>query len=57
MGWGIEHGEYFGRVTPADIAPTLAALCGVTLSSQDGRVLSQALRAFKRAETRPPAKR
>ena len=57
MGWGIEHGEYFGRVTPADIAPTLAALCGVTLSSRDGRVLSQALRAFKKAGTRPPAKR
>jgi len=44
MGWGIEPGEYFGPVTPADIAPTLAALCGVTLSSRDGRVLSQALR-------------
>src|SRR5262249_25000318 len=49
MGWGIEHGEYFGRVTPADIAPTLAALCGVTLSSRDGRVLSQALRALRKA--------
>ncbi len=45
MGWGIEHGEYYGRITPADIAPTLAALCGVTLSSRDGHVLSQALRA------------
>jgi len=45
MGWGIEQGEYYGRITPADIAPTLAALCGVTLSSRDGHVLSQALRA------------
>jgi predicted AlkP superfamily pyrophosphatase or phosphodiesterase len=44
MGWGIEHGEYFGRITPADIAPTLAALSGVTLSSPDGRVLKEALR-------------
>lgn len=43
MGWGIEHGQYFGRITPADIAPTLAALCGVTLSSHDGRVLADAL--------------
>jgi len=49
MGWGIEHGEYFGRITPADIAPTLAALCGVTLSSRDGHVLSQALRDFSKA--------
>jgi predicted AlkP superfamily pyrophosphatase or phosphodiesterase len=48
MGWGIEHGEYSGPVTPADIAPTLAALCGVTLSSRDGRVLSEALRTSKK---------
>jgi len=57
MGWGIEHGEYFGRVTPADIAPTLAALCGVTLSSRDGRVLSQAFGALGKAGTAPPGKR
>ena len=43
MGWGIQRGEYFGAVTPADIAPTLAALCGITLSTHDGRVLSEAL--------------
>ena len=45
MGFAIEHGEYFGQVTPADIAPTLAALTGVTLSARDGRVLAEALRA------------
>jgi predicted AlkP superfamily pyrophosphatase or phosphodiesterase len=44
MGRGIEPGEYFGPITPADIAPTLAALTGVTLSSRDGRVLAEALR-------------
>jgi predicted AlkP superfamily pyrophosphatase or phosphodiesterase len=44
MGWGIEHGEYFGRITPADIAPTLASLCGITLASRDGRVLAEALK-------------
>ena len=44
MGWGIEHGEYFGAITPADIAPTLASLCGVTLATRDGRVLAEALR-------------
>ena len=43
MGRGIQKGEYFGSVTPADIAPTLAALCGITLSTHDGRVLSEAL--------------
>jgi predicted AlkP superfamily pyrophosphatase or phosphodiesterase len=42
-GWGIQRGEYFGAVTPADIAPTLASLCGITLATRDGRVLSEAL--------------
>ena len=44
MGWGIEHGEYFTRSTPVDIAPTLAALCGVTLATREGRVLAEALK-------------
>jgi hypothetical protein len=43
MGYGIQPGEYFEAVTPADIAPTLAALTGVTLAPRDGRVLSEAL--------------
>jgi predicted AlkP superfamily pyrophosphatase or phosphodiesterase len=43
MGFGIRPGEYFDGITPADIAPTLAALSGVTLVSRDGRVLSEAL--------------
>ena len=43
MGTGIRHGEYFEAVTPADIAPTLATLCGVTLPMRDGRVLAEAL--------------
>jgi predicted AlkP superfamily pyrophosphatase or phosphodiesterase len=43
MGYGIQPGEYYGEVTPADIAPTLASLCGVTLASRDGHVLAQAL--------------
>src|SRR5712664_442872 len=43
MGFGIRHGEYFDAVTPADIAPTLASLCGITLASRDGHVLGQAL--------------
>jgi arylsulfatase A-like enzyme len=44
MGFGIQPGEYFESVTPADIAPTLAALTGVTLATRDGRVLAEALK-------------
>jgi predicted AlkP superfamily pyrophosphatase or phosphodiesterase len=43
MGYGIQAGEYHGSVTPADIAPTLASLCGITLAPRDGRVLAEAL--------------
>jgi predicted AlkP superfamily pyrophosphatase or phosphodiesterase len=42
MGFGVKHGEYFDSATPADIAPTLGALTGVTLSTREGRVLSEA---------------
>lgn len=44
MGPGIAPGEYFQAITPADIAPTLAALCGITLSTRDGHVLFAALK-------------
>lgn len=44
MGFGIQPGEYFQSITPADIAPTLAALCGITLAPRDGHILSEALR-------------
>jgi len=53
MGFGIQPGQYFQPVTPADIAPTFAALCGITLASRDGRVLAEALK--KPAEPRAPA--
>ena len=43
MGFGIKPGEYFDAITPADIAPTLASLCGITLASRDGGVLAEAL--------------
>jgi len=45
MGFGIQGGQYFQAITPADIAPTLAALCGITLAPHDGHVLAEALRA------------
>jgi predicted AlkP superfamily pyrophosphatase or phosphodiesterase len=53
MGGRIQKGEYFGAATPADIAPTLAALCGITLSTHDGRVLSEVL--SKKTATAKPA--
>jgi len=54
MGFGIQPGQYFQPITPADIAPTLAALCGITLSSRDGHVLAEALK--RPASTSAPAK-
>jgi predicted AlkP superfamily pyrophosphatase or phosphodiesterase len=50
MGYGIQPGEYFESATPADIAPTLAALTGVTLATRDGRVLTEALRKSQKKE-------
>jgi predicted AlkP superfamily pyrophosphatase or phosphodiesterase len=54
MGFGIQSGDYFQSVTPADIAPTLAALCGITLAPRDGHVLFEALKkpeAHSRAQS------
>ena len=44
MGFRIQPGQYFQSITPADIAPTFAALCGITLASRDGHILSEALK-------------
>ena len=43
LGARIRPGEYLQPATPADIAPTLAYLVGVTLPAPDGRVLVEAL--------------
>jgi phosphoglycerol transferase MdoB-like AlkP superfamily enzyme len=43
FGAGIKRGEYLRAATPADIAPTLAQLCGITLARIDGEVLIEAL--------------
>ncbi len=43
MGFGIRPGQYTGAVTPADIAPTLAELCGIRMQRAEGRVLGEAL--------------
>jgi predicted AlkP superfamily pyrophosphatase or phosphodiesterase len=53
MGFGIQPGEYFREVTPADIAPTLAALCGVTLAPRDGHILAEALATKSALATHP----
>jgi len=45
FGRGIRKGEYRQPASPADIAPTLAALTGVALPQAEGRVLSEALLA------------
>jgi predicted AlkP superfamily pyrophosphatase or phosphodiesterase len=56
MGYGIQPGEYHGDVTPADIAPTLASLCGITLAPRDGRVLAEAFSQRKQAASKPKEK-
>lgn len=43
FGAGVKSGEYAGAVTPADIAPTLANLAGITLPRAQGQMLSVAL--------------
>jgi predicted AlkP superfamily pyrophosphatase or phosphodiesterase len=43
MGRGIKPGEYRNAVTPADIAPTLASLVGITLSRTEGHALNAVL--------------
>lgn len=44
MGRGIRPGSYAERATPADLAPTLAALIGLTLPQVEGRALTSVLR-------------
>lgn len=43
-GAGIKPGRYLSAATPVDIAPTLAALVGITLWHTDGQVLVDALK-------------
>jgi predicted AlkP superfamily pyrophosphatase or phosphodiesterase len=43
LGRGIKPGRYAQSATPADIAPTLARLCGITLPNAEGRVLAEAV--------------
>jgi predicted AlkP superfamily pyrophosphatase or phosphodiesterase len=43
LGRGVKPGEYRDAATPADIAPTLAALVGITMPRAQGTVLQSAL--------------
>jgi predicted AlkP superfamily pyrophosphatase or phosphodiesterase len=45
FGAGVKSGQYTSPATPADIAPTLAALASVPMADTDGRVLREALAA------------
>jgi len=44
MGRGIKAGRYDQPVTPADIAPTLAAICGIAMPQAEGHALRAALK-------------
>jgi arylsulfatase A-like enzyme len=43
MGAGVRGGRYDRPITPADIAPTLARIAGVSLPTAEGRALTEAL--------------
>jgi len=49
FGAGVKSGEYGGAVTPADIAPTLARLAGITFPRAQGQVLRDALATARTA--------
>jgi predicted AlkP superfamily pyrophosphatase or phosphodiesterase len=55
-GAGIKPGKQDRRVSPADIAPTLAKLCGVTLPKAEGQPLDEALAPRAAAATRAAKK-
>jgi arylsulfatase A-like enzyme len=44
MCYGIKAGRYDAAATPADVAPTLAAICGITLPQAEGHPLRAALK-------------
>ncbi len=56
FGAGIKPGEYWRRVAPVDIAPTLAEICRVTLPKPDGEVLTEALAGPIPPPVRPVAR-
>jgi predicted AlkP superfamily pyrophosphatase or phosphodiesterase len=53
-GPGVRPGQYGEPITPADIAPTLAAIAGFAMPGVQGRVLQAALLADETAERQRP---
>jgi predicted AlkP superfamily pyrophosphatase or phosphodiesterase len=47
LGRGVRPGQYLAPASPADIAPTFAAMTGVSLPTAQGRVLTEALQASR----------
>jgi len=43
FGARVRPGRYDGQASPADIAPTLARMCGIALPTATGRPLSEAM--------------
>lgn len=52
-GRGVKAGRYTAPATPADVAPSLAALAGFTFQAEDGRVLHEAVDAGGRKLSAP----
>lgn len=52
-GFGIREGEYLRPATPADIAPTLAVLCSITLATREGHALTEALLPSPTTQLKP----
>ena len=55
MGPRVRPGEYREAATPADLAPTLAALTGIAMPGVEGRVLRSALVGTRRGAGRGPS--
>src|SRR5207237_1110739 len=47
MGAGVKPGSYQQAASPADVAPTLAAICGIAMPKAQGPVLPEPLRVRK----------
>jgi predicted AlkP superfamily pyrophosphatase or phosphodiesterase len=54
-GAGIHAGIFLNGASPADIAPTLAYLCGITLARVDGHLLTHAIASNSQALAPPRA--
>jgi predicted AlkP superfamily pyrophosphatase or phosphodiesterase len=52
FGQGIKPGLYTALATPADLAPTLAALCGIELPRAEGHALRMALATQRAGDAR-----